>query len=123
MDLCRHQMGDADGYLFYSCQGARAADLSHMPPWLIKVCRIRLKQSPPLLYRHCAWIRLLSRDFSITGRSNTPAALSAGTHPGTTPQFAAATQHMPLDIDHQNASTAPRQTQLWELRLRSLMRC
>ena len=30
-------MGAADGYLFYSCQGARAADLSHMPAWLQKV--------------------------------------------------------------------------------------
>jgi hypothetical protein len=31
------QMGSADGYLFYSCQGARAADLSRLPAWLVKV--------------------------------------------------------------------------------------
>jgi hypothetical protein len=31
------QMGSADGYLFYSCQGARAVDLSQMPKWLQQV--------------------------------------------------------------------------------------
>jgi hypothetical protein len=42
-------MGDADGYLFYSCQGARAADLSHMPAWLIKVYAACASLPQPLL--------------------------------------------------------------------------
>ena len=43
------QMGAADGYLFYSCQGARAADLSHMPAWLLKVRAACTSLPPPLL--------------------------------------------------------------------------
>ncbi len=39
-------MADAAGYLFYSCQGARAADLSHMPAWLVKVCIARAAAVP-----------------------------------------------------------------------------
>ena len=76
------QMGAADGYLFYSCQGARAADLSHLPAWLLKVraACASLHAATAAHGCHC--------DPAIAGRANASPVVFAGAVPGPAPLLA-----------------------------------